>query len=243
MDENDKFNFEDEFDFPFYNGHPELSAGKWLILLGAIILVLLYIFLPFRIPFIPADNMGIILFILTFIPLYYVSNGNLGLFFRKLKRGDVKTIILCFIGYMLYATLMSMILGSLGLSPVSNGIVNANYDIHFLIVYFILIISEEFIKVILFLLCLYAVYKSTENRKLGIVASSLVTALIFGLTHYSAYSGNFAQIILIIGLGSLIDMYLYVKTKNLFATYILHLLGDFTIWSTAIVSIISTLIH
>ena len=54
----------------------------------------------------------------------------------------------------------------------------------------------------------------------------IVTALVFGLAHYAAY-GSIVQILLVQGLGCIIDMFAYLKTKNILTSYAAHLLLDF----------------
>jgi membrane protease YdiL (CAAX protease family) len=48
---------------------------------------------------------------------------------------------------------------------------------------------------------------------------------IFGLAHYQY--GPIIQILLIQGLGSIFDLYAYLKTKNVLVSYSAHLLFDF----------------
>ena len=55
----------------------------------------------------------------------------------------------------------------------------------------------------------------------------LVSLSIFGMVHFKAYTGRILQILLIPGLGSIFDLYSYMKTKNMVVSYILHVLMDF----------------
>ena len=48
----------------------------------------------------------------------------------------------------------------------------------------------------------------------------------FGSMHVGAY-GTLAQVLLVQWLGSIFDLYAYLKTKNVFVSYIAHLLFDF----------------
>ena len=56
--------------------------------------------------------------------------------------------------------------------------------------------------------------------------ATFVTLLVFGLAHYAAY-GSLLQILLIQGLGSIICLFAYLKTKNMLVTYVAHLIIDF----------------
>ena len=48
------------------------------------------------------------------------------------------------------------------------------------------------------------------------------------MDHYTTYSGRIFQILLIQGLGSIFNLYAYMKTKNVFVSYIVHLMIDFS---------------
>ena len=47
------------------------------------------------------------------------------------------------------------------------------------------------------------------------------------MIHVSAYSGRILQILLIQGLGTIFDLYAYMKTKNVVVSYIVHVLIDY----------------
>lgn len=88
-------------------------------------------------------------------------------------------------------------------------------------------IGEEFFKVFLLLIIMYLVYKFTNNRNLAIRLGIIFTLIAFGFIHMGAY-GRLLQVLLIQGLGSIFDLYAYMKTKNVLVSYIIHLLIDFT---------------
>ncbi|WP_407413000.1 hypothetical protein [Methanobrevibacter sp.] len=60
--------------------------------------------------------------------------------------------------------------------------------------------GEEFFKILLLIIVMYLVYRFTENSTSAVRISIIVTLLIFGLAHVSAY-GNILQVLLIQGLG------------------------------------------
>ena len=78
---NDYFRFEDkEYDIPFYNGNPNISSSKIIVLFFGLCLT-------FCIPFIEFGDMELLKAILSFfIPLiavWYSLEGNLSEIFRK----------------------------------------------------------------------------------------------------------------------------------------------------------------
>ncbi len=88
------------------------------------------------------------------------------------------------------------------------------------------IMGEEFYKVFLLLLAMYVMYKLTKNRAISILIGLIVSMTIFGLSHYSAYDGRILQIILIQGFGSIFEYFAYLKTKNIWVSYLAHLIQD-----------------
>ena len=90
---------------------------------------------------------------------------------------------------------------------------------------FVQLFGEELFKTNMLLGILLLLFRRSHNRKSAVVIATLVTALVFGLAHYAAY-GSIVQILLIQGLGSIIDMFAYLKTKNVLTSYAVHLLID-----------------
>ena len=97
--------------------------------------------------------------------------------------------------------------------------------------------NEELFKVILLILVMSLVYYFSKNRKLSIVLAVIMTMIVFGAAHEGAY-GTLLQVLLIQGLGSIFDLYAYMKTKNVFVSYIAHLLFDFTPYFLEIIMIL-----
>jgi membrane protease YdiL (CAAX protease family) len=87
------------------------------------------------------------------------------------------------------------------------------------------LMGEELFKIILLIIAMSIIYHFTKNRKLSIIISSIITMTIFGIAHYQY--GPLIQILLIQGLGSIFDLYAYLKTKNVLVSYLAHLLYDF----------------
>ena len=221
----EKFEFlEDKIDFPFYNDIPKLSTKEWSLLA---IVVVIFILLSL-VKGIPKFYHAILYCLVMLIPALYICKGNYSLFFKKPKLRNIKTIILCYILYNIYTIIMSIILKNTGYSVASN--VNTGLTINFMFYLSIAIqlIGEEFFKIFILLIIMYVVYRFTNNRNLALYIGIIATLLAFGLIHYSAYSGRILQILLIQGLGSIFNLYAYMKTKNFVVSYAVHILIDFT---------------
>ena len=148
---NDFFKFEDrDLDFPFYNGKPLMSLIEWLILILAIIVYVALVFGAFN--FIPGFSQSILSDILPTVVLLlaacYCWRGKLGLIFRKPELKDLKVIILCFVGYIIFSAVMNIMLGSLGMTGKSAASVSApsagQTVLSAIIIYFSLIGEELF---------------------------------------------------------------------------------------------------
>ena len=118
-----------------------------------------------------------------------------------------------------------------GTPTASNAALESSMDIIFWINVFIQIMGEELFKLSLFLLLMFLIYKLAKNRKMSIVLSVLITLLVFGLMHHTAYADSWLQIIFVIGLGSVFYLYAYLKTKNILTSYIVHLLIDLIVFT------------
>ena len=94
---------EDGIDFPFYNDIPKLSSKEWGILAIAVIVFFLLTYMPWIIP----QYRFFVYFLIMIIPAIYVCKGDYSIFFKKLKLRDAKTIILCYILYIIYAFAVS----------------------------------------------------------------------------------------------------------------------------------------
>ncbi len=220
----EKFEFlEDGIDFPFYNDIPKLSTTVWAILA---ILVFLFAVQAYT-HAIPQPYSYVYYFVIMVVPALYICKGNYGLFFKKLRLRDLKIIILCFLASLIFPMIMSAILNAFGYPLAHDSSVASTFSVVFILANFVQLLGEEFFKILLLLILMYLVYKFTNNRNLAIRIGIICTLFAFGIIHMGAY-GRLLQVLLIQGLGSIFDLYAYMKTKNVLVSYIIHLLVDFT---------------
>ena len=219
----DFFNFEDTTeDIPFYNGKPQLSPADWLILLSGIVLFVFILEVPVNIE----SNVQSVLFCLVLLlPVIYVTRGRLTLFFKKPKLKDLKVIILCLLGYYIYSLSAASLLTVLGVTTHANAVLSSEMNLAFWISVLIQLVGEELFRVIILILIMALIYHFTKNRKLSIYIGVIGVMFAFGIVHYGAY-GSIIQILLIQGIGSIFEMFAYIKTKNVVVTYIIHVITD-----------------
>ena len=221
----EKFEFlDDGVDFPFYNNIPKLSGMEWLMLLVAVILIMAYITIksmPLR-----EDYFPLILCLLGVVPALYICKGNYGLFFKMPRLKDIKLIVGCIIANYLYTFIIVFILIGLGIQTSAHADASTPVTLVRVIYQFIQLWGEEFLKIFILLLVMFGVYKFTNNRNLSLALGIVCTLSIFGLLHSGSYGGKILQILLIQGLGSIFDLYAYLVTKNVVASYLVHAIID-----------------
>ncbi len=216
------FRIEDEGrDFPYYRKNPGLSKTAWIILLLAPPIALI----AYIIVGIENEIIGSFLFcFLMLVPLLYFSNWDYSLIFRKPTRQEIKLAALLFIGYMIYAIAIGEFLDIIGQG--GTGTAESMYmDIYILIGLIFSMMGEELLKFIPLMFLMRVVYRFTENRKLAVIASSVLIMIYFGLLHYEPGT-TVISVLLTQGLGTIFELYGYIKTKNLFVPYLSHLFTD-----------------
>ena len=209
-------------DIPFYNNIPKLAKLDWAILTGSVLLLIGFLTI---IP-LPSEYLSISFFLLGLLPALYICKGKYNIFFKKISLKDIKLIILLLIGMYIYSIVMGAILVRLTGSIAGHSEMNTVPSLIFVISMIIQIFGEEFFKIFLLLILMYLVYRFTNNYKSSIIIGLIGSMVIFGLCHYRAYNGMILQILLLQGFGSIFEYFAYIKTKNLWVSYLLHLLRD-----------------
>lgn len=225
----DFFKFETvKEDLPFYNGVPEIPAWSWIILLAGVIAhIMLIMHIPVELNY---NIFPIALMLSTTLPILIVARGNYGYFFKKISMGDVKyiilTVILSFIYSIVFGAIFYMAEGvPQSMLQLMGYEISISYIIEIILPLFIQLMGEELFKVIMILIMMLILYKFSKNRKASLAVSVFVALVLFGLMHAGEY-GSFLRVIVVQGIGSIFDVLLYLKTKNVFASYLSHLLFD-----------------
>ena len=209
-------------DIPFYNNIPKLAKLDWAILTGSVLLLIGFLTI---IP-LPSEYLSISFFLLGLLPALYICKGKYNIFFKKISLKDIKLIILLLIGMYIYSIVMGAVIVRLTGSIAGHSEMNTIPSLIFVISMIIQIFGEEFFKIFLLLILMYLVYRFTNNYKSSIIIGLIGSMVIFGLCHYRAYNGMILQILLLQGFGSIFEYFAYIKTKNLWVSYLLHLLRD-----------------
>ena len=138
-----------------------------------------------------------------------------------------------FIGYLIYSLVVGSALDYFSLTGTSTieGVTLTFASIPPLL---FSLMGEELIKLIPFLFFLRLFFKFSNNRKLSIVAAMILVMVFFAMLHLMDLK-SLPSVLLIQGLGSIFEFYGYIKTKNVFVSYITHLLTDVFIFTLVIV--------
>lgn len=238
MQKDEFFKFENETqDFPLYRENPHISTGKWAVMIFSVLLTLFLIMVPLDF----LSEIGILKRLLyLIIPLLgfgFAVDWQYGLICKKFKKGDLKLIVILFIAEFVFTILLSLALTHLGVAAHDNPIIAELTSVSTWLIFPLQLFGEELIKIIPFIVFLAVFYKFTKNRKMSVVIAAALTLLIFGLIHLPAY-GSIVSVLFLQGLGSVFTMYAYLKTKNIFASYAIHLLLDTTVFLIALLPVL-----
>ncbi|MBR1829046.1 MAG: CPBP family intramembrane metalloprotease [Atopobiaceae bacterium] len=209
-------------DFPLYNDE---TMGLWqpiLLIASALGSLLALSFLPDV-----RSVKAFTLFFGTLVPYLIVARGNIFTIIKKPRLGDLPLIIVMLVLTIAYGLGVGMVLVKAGLGAQGNAVVNETHDAAFYGYMALQLFGEEMVKLNIFLGVLILAFQRMGNRKMGIVIAIAVTLFVFGMAHYRAYNGAIVQILLIQGLGSIFDLFLYMRTKNILTSYAMHVLQDF----------------
>ena len=216
--------FDESRDFPFYRHNPRISSGGWLLLILSVpVALLVYALVGFE-----SEIIASVLFcLIMLIPLLYFSKWDYSLMFRKPTKNEIILAILMFAGYMIYALCLGSVLDMVGLGGVeASSAEEVGVTIQSTVGLLFSMMAEELLKFIPLMFLMRLVYKFTDNLKISVAVSTAIVLLGFGLLHYAPPTNTIVSVLLLQGLGSLFEMYGYLKTKNLFVPYISHLLTD-----------------
>lgn len=168
------------------------------------------------------EILGSLVFLLVLlIPTLYFSNWDYSLIFQKPTKNELILAVLMFLAYVIYSAIFTNLLTAGGLAAIGN----SNENIISLLCLIFKMMAEELIKFIPLMFLLRVFYKYTSDRRLSVIVASIITLIFFGMIHAIDGSSIIAAVV-IQGFGSVFHLYAYLKTKNLFISYLSHLMTD-----------------
>ncbi|WP_346895051.1 CPBP family intramembrane glutamic endopeptidase [Clostridium sp. UBA7503] len=234
MKKTDFFRFENKNDdFPFYNSEPSvITFMKGLFLLAISIGSVLFFYWVQ----IPSSLQAFINLAFPLAALILVVDSNWTKLFRKIYFKDMKVVIIALAVSIIYAMISGVIMAKyFGANANPVGISVQTNSIHENILLFLrtipMLLGEELITIIPFLVILQFFTKVLKtSRKKAVVLAWIISAVIFGALHLPTYSWNLIQSVLGISVARLILTFTYVKTKNIWISFLVHISYDWCLF-------------
>lgn len=232
-------------DFPYYRGPSSLAVWGWVLILVGVALGLTADFvgnslvqaLPHNDALRIVASIVVILAVpgLPLLGVWLAAGSRIKLLFRRLTGRNWVLIGVLTVLAGLWSVVMTKLLGALGQKSVGDasiahgpGAIKENIgtfiELPFLIFGEALFLVLPFLAV---LALLAGVFKM--ERKPAVIVAAVVASLAFGVYHFKAYDWHWAQMLITIGLGQIIVLFGYLKTKNVLVAYLAHLLFDWVI--------------
>ena len=207
-------------DFPLYNTLSNLDIA---VLTLSILLVFAVVSMQ---SFIPSSLKSVLIFLIPFCAFLYVCRGKLDLIVKRLHKSDLAFIVAYVVLYYIIAIGAGIILYNLGFTLKPNAILSVEKDWVFWILFLFQIFGEELFKLSMFITALSLLYRHASNINNWIISiAALFTSFLFAIVHMFAY-GGILQPLMILGLGNLVLIYAYVRSKNVVVPYVSHLIVD-----------------
>lgn len=223
-----------ETDFPFYK--EGIPTHNWIFPISGCLSALLLIYrdLPIS-PVLKIAVRASLLVVLPFLGLHFVSSHIYTSLYRKLRRSDFKLIVLTVLSAIVIQLFLHFLLTELfQYKFAENGGVNiistlgtTDRIIYSFFLFGFQLMGEEMLRIVPFLFFLqFFTQNLGMRRKHSILFSWFISAAIFALLHLPTYNWNMIQV-LVLFTGSFVMNYAYVRTKNVWVVYLVHLLYDF----------------
>lgn len=208
-------------DFPFYNNNPRVPGTGWILLFLSILLG----FLAYLI-FIGYSEFlaSVVQCLIILIPLLYYAHWDYTLLFHKPDKDEIKLALIMFAGYIIYAIIMVYLLDFTAMAGTGEATADPITMVTFVSLGFNMM-TEELIKFIPLMFLMRLFYRFSERKNVSFIFSAIIVMVGFGLLHYVGDTTIYS-VIIIQGLGSIFEFYGYYKTKNLWVSYLSHIITD-----------------
>lgn len=239
MSKSDFFRFERKNDdFPFYSElqSPSLNLKNSLIFLIAVAVGFALFLIGFGGPVQPFMNV-----IFPLAAVIFVARSQWTSLFRKLVAKDILLIVGTYIVNLIVTFGVGFIISKLfdvSANPVGESFNGSFFDALPTFLKMVpMLFGEELITILPFLVVLaFGVKFLKLGRKPAIILAVLVSAVLFGVYHLPTYNWNIVQAVIGIGIARIVLLYPYLKTKNIWTSFIVHVMNDWTLFGLAFIS-------
>lgn len=222
---------------------------KYQLKLFPVIVSMLLLVVTFKIDLIKSDTMGLYMFKIISVPLLSIvslviafgKSGLSDIFSRPIKpfKNIVKWYVISLMTSFISGVILTVVFklnlhGNPGLSNVVQTLISLPF----------LLLFEEIISIFVLLVVSNFIYKKTSNLNLSQIVGTLLSAILFGLLHYSTYFNGdvihtIIHIIFVQGLVRIFLNFSALKSNSIIVPWFVHLIFDFTTFGLGSVMLIS----
>ena len=224
---------------PFYDNTPVAITGVgWLLIISAVVVGFALLVAPVPgFAVFPANYVPVLLFTgLPLAALAFVTRGRLSALFHgyglKAFGASLGFAVLTMLAPICVVLLLKPFL-AFDANPSSHLL--AETDAAGLSVFlsrtFIQLLGEELVTILPLLAVMwFCVQKLKLPKTLSLVIAIAVSTACFSALHLSTYNWNFVQCLVVIGSARLVLTASYLVTRNLWVSFVAHLINDWSIF-------------
>lgn len=194
----------------------------------------------FNILYVPSHLSLIFSIIYSFLPIviyffiyYFFTKESPIKMYKKWSFYDLKIGIVFLVLQLIYVSAISRLVPNMSANETVNIYSKVPHTLkNFSLISFTTIgnlMLEEIFSIIIFIALFKLLsYKFSRENAIGIAL--VLSSIVFGLMHFQAYNWHLAQMILLIGGERLFLTGAYIRTKNIWTSFLMHYIFDMTIF-------------
>ncbi|MGM0291250.1 CPBP family glutamic-type intramembrane protease [Enterococcus sp. AZ029] len=153
--------------------------------------------------------------------------------YKKWSFYDLKIGIVFLVLQLIYVTVISRLIPNMSANETVNIYSKVPHTLkNFSLIAFTTIgnlMLEEIFSIIIFI-ALFKLLRYKFSRETAIGTALVLSSIVFGLMHFQAYNWHLAQMILLIGGERLFLTGAYIRTKNIWTSFLMHYVFDMAIF-------------
>ncbi|MBF0004038.1 CPBP family intramembrane metalloprotease [Enterococcus faecalis] len=194
----------------------------------------------FNILYVPSHLSLIFSIIYSFLPIviyffiyYFFTKESPIKMYKKWSFYDLKIGIVFLVLQLIYVSVISRLVPNMSTNETVNIYSKVPHTLkNFSLISFTTIgnlMLEEIFSIIIFI-ALFKLLSYKFSRETAIGIALVLSSIVFGLMHFQAYNWHLAQMILLIGGERLFLTGAYIRTKNIWTSFLMHYIFDMAIF-------------
>lgn len=194
----------------------------------------------FNILYVPSHLSLIFSIIYSFLPIaiyffiyYFFTKESPIKMYKKWSFYDLKIGIVFLVLQLIYVSVISRLVPNMSANETVNIYSKVPHTLkNFSLISFTTIgnlMLEEIFSIIIFI-ALFKLLSYKFSRETAIGIALVLSSIVFGLMHFQAYNWHLAQMILLIGGERLFLTGAYIRTKNIWTSFLMHYIFDMAIF-------------